>query len=207
MRAACRQGTHPDALHVERDAVRGDALVVRGLEDVVFPALVDKALPELLHLRLELVCGEDLVRQGGEGQVEVVRELAIFELRGLGEALPDLLHVSGEGCLEVGEGSGADVVSDDEEQKCARVASIFSLSITSVCWPEVTCPSAVFFPNNPRLTSNTVFSRPMFAPWYNPTWCSHKLTMSTSEDANENNADLRSKSLRRPCVQGKIRSA
>ena len=58
----------------------------------------------------------------------------------------------------------------------------------------ITHPSAVFFPKRPKLTSNTVFSKPMFAPWYRPTWCSHRLTIRTSEDARENNADLRSKS-------------
>lgn len=34
----------------------------------------------------------------------------------------------------------------------------------------------------------------MFAPWYNPTWCSQMLTIKTSETAIENKADLRSKS-------------
>ena len=45
-----------------------------------------------------------------------------------------------------------------------------------------------------KLTSNTVFKRPIFAPWYRPTWCSHKLMIRTSDEAKENKADLRSKS-------------
>lgn len=55
-----------------------------------------------------------------------------------------------------------------------------------------------WFWNNWRLTSKTVFSRPIFAPWYNPTWCSQRFKIITSLVAMENKADLRSKSWSSP---------
>ncbi|EJT79864.1 hypothetical protein GGTG_04947 [Gaeumannomyces tritici R3-111a-1] len=48
--------------------------------------------------------------------------------------------------------------------------------------------------NSCRLTPNTVLSRPMFAPWYRPTWCSQMLTMRTSLVARAKRTLLRSKS-------------
>lgn len=58
--------------------------------------------------------------------------------------------------------------------------------------------------NSCRLTSKTVFSKPMLAPWYKPTWCSQMLTIKTSLVARANRALFRSKSwsspLSRPSV-------
>src|SRR6202000_800391 len=52
--------------------------------------------------------------------------------------------------------------------------------------------------NNWRLTSKTVFSNPILAPWYNPTWCSQMLTINTSLVAKANSELLRSKSWSSP---------
>lgn len=38
-------------------------------------------------------------------------------------------------------------------------------------------------PKRPRLTSNTVLRRPMFAPLYNPIWCSLLYTVSFARDS------------------------
>ena len=70
--------TYPNILHVERDAICGNALVVRRFEEVIRIALLREAFPQALHFGLELLGNQDLVRQGGKRQVKVVREFAFL---------------------------------------------------------------------------------------------------------------------------------
>lgn len=176
-----------------RDAICGDALVVRRLEDVVLPLAIRETPSQIRDVRLELLRDEDLVRERGERHVEVVRQLGGREVVRLGNGVPDLQQVRRERRLQVLKRRLADVVADDKEQeRPLRRASPRRQHIIEQ--RRRAHPSDAFLPNRPRLTSNTVLSRLMLAPWYSPTWCSHMLTSSTSLDASENSADLRSKS-------------
>ena len=114
LRLECSQSTHPDALHVEGDAVCRDALVVRGLEDVVFFRLVNKPPSHRLDLLLEFIRRQNFMRQRGEREVKVVRELDILQLRGFRQAFPDTLQVGGQRSLQIGQRRRADVVADDK---------------------------------------------------------------------------------------------
>ena len=64
--------TDPNAIQIEPDTVRGDPLVVSGLEDEIVPLAIGKPLSQVDHGLLELFRHEHLVRQGGEREVEVV---------------------------------------------------------------------------------------------------------------------------------------
>jgi hypothetical protein len=105
----------PDALHVERDAVGRDPLVVRGLEHEARVRLVDEALAQVRDAALERVRGEDLVRQAREREVEEVFQLAVLEARRLGQPVPDLHEVRLERRGEVLQRRRADVVADHEQ--------------------------------------------------------------------------------------------
>ena len=108
--------TYPNSLHVERNTVCRDPLMIQRREDVVFPRFVVETPAELFRVALELVSGKDLVGERGKGQVKVVGQLFVLELWGLRQRFPDLLHVCRQGCLKVRERCGSDVVADDEEQ-------------------------------------------------------------------------------------------
>lgn len=64
---------YPDTLHVEIHSISGYPFVVGGLEKVAWGIAVDETFPQVLHLQLEFVRRQDLVRQRGECKVEVVR--------------------------------------------------------------------------------------------------------------------------------------
>ena len=83
--SACarRLAAYPYALHVKSHSVCGYAFVVYGLEEVVWVVLVHESAPEGLDVRLELVGQEEFVGEGGERQVEIVRQLPILQLGGL----------------------------------------------------------------------------------------------------------------------------
>jgi hypothetical protein len=109
---------YPNALHVVRNTICGNALVVRGFEDVVVRAFLGEAPAQVNDFRLKLVRNKDLMREPGERKVEIIFELAVLELFRLGEALPNLMYILGKCRLEVVKRSRADVVADNEEQKC-----------------------------------------------------------------------------------------
>jgi hypothetical protein len=117
--------TYPDVLHVERDAICGNALVVRGFEEVIRIALVREAFPQALDFGLELLGNQDLVRQGGEREVKVVREFAFLQVIWLAEGVPYSVEIGNESCLEVGQGRLADVVSNDEKEERASTVETF----------------------------------------------------------------------------------
>lgn len=119
--ACYKTPTHPDTLHVERDAVRRDALVVRGLEHVVLALAIDEPAAERPDLILEFVSGEHLVRQAGEAQVEEIREAAVLQALWLRQAVPNPVQVRLERRGEVREWRRADVVADNEEKECTLV--------------------------------------------------------------------------------------
>lgn len=107
----------PDTLHVKRDTISGNALVVDWLEEVIWAALVYETCSQLLNLIFELVRRQDFVGQGCECQVKVVGEFAILEFIGFAEPLPDTCQISSKGCFEVRKRGNPDVVSNDEEKK------------------------------------------------------------------------------------------
>ena len=97
-----------------------------------------------------------------------------------GQASPDLLHVLCESGSEVGHRGRADVVTDDEEDEGLLLGSGGTL-ISSLFrhhqgrFTQRPNRRAHFGllpslppPKSPRLTSNTVLSNPIFAPWYKP---------------------------------------
>ena len=57
--------------------------MVSRLEDEILPRSVDESLPEILDGVLELLRHENLVRESGEGEIEVVRELGVLKSLGL----------------------------------------------------------------------------------------------------------------------------
>jgi len=58
--------TYPNALHVERNTIGGNALVVSGFENVVFPSLVCKATTQPVDIGLKCVRLEKLVGESRE---------------------------------------------------------------------------------------------------------------------------------------------
>jgi hypothetical protein len=120
-----RDVTYPNVLHVERDTVCRNTLVVRGFEEVIRVALVGEALPQTQHRRLELLWNQDLVREGGEGEVEVVRELSVLQVVRLAEGIPYSVEIGHERRLKVSQGRLADVVSNDEKEEGAPTVETF----------------------------------------------------------------------------------
>lgn len=98
--------------------------MIFGLKDVALMLGVREPLPQSLDLRLEVFGLKELVRKGDESEVEEGGDDAGFEAGGLGEAIPKAVEVGGEGILEIGEGSGADVVTDDEEEEGLVLRSV-----------------------------------------------------------------------------------
>ena len=88
----------------------------------VFPRLFGEPLPQLDNFALKLVRRKDLVGEGGEGKVEVIRKLLILQLRRLRKGIPNLLHVGGQSRLEVGQRRGADEITDDEQEESSLIA-------------------------------------------------------------------------------------
>lgn len=192
--------TDPDRAHVLAHSVRWDPLVVLLEEHVVLVLAIDESASERLDIALKLLGLEELVREGHEREVEEGCDLRVLEAGRLGEAVPETVEVREERRAEVREGSRANVVADHEEEQRLVLLPATPRQLRTersgggkTYAPEI-FPFCFAERNRARFTSNTVLRRPMFAPWYSPTWCSQILTMSTSATAMENSADLRSKS-------------
>lgn len=181
---------------------------------------------QLCNFLLEFFGQQNFVRKAGVHEIEVIMDLAFFQSFGL-----SIIKVSwpfSHACQRSSSGTfdnPSQIFSKSARSVFARFSKgvaptwsrmtikikVFSflnetnlLSHKLKCGHHkcITCP--FWFWNNCRLTSNTVLSNPMFAPWYKPTWCSHMFRMITSLVAMEKRADLRSKSwsspLSRPSV-------
>lgn len=170
--------THPNRAHVLRYSVGRDPLVILGLEDIALMLRIREPLPQSLDLRLKVLGLQELMRKGDESEVEESGNDAGFETGGLGEAVPEAVEVGGQGVLEVSEGGGADVVADDEEEEGLVLGSVerrdkrFSVGRASRRWTELgathvpaTLPFSLAARKSARLTSKTVLSSPMLAPW------------------------------------------
>lgn len=71
-REGFRWSTHPYVLHVERNAVRRNTLMVRRFENIVFVGLINETFSKFSDFILKLVGREDLVRKSNEAEVKVV---------------------------------------------------------------------------------------------------------------------------------------
>lgn len=71
--------THPDTLHIERDTISRNPFVIRRFEEIVIIRLVDKASTKLCNFRFEFIPCKYLVRKSSKCQIEVIRQLTIFE--------------------------------------------------------------------------------------------------------------------------------
>lgn len=91
--------TNPDAFHVECNAICRYPFVVYWLEDIIGTGFIHETVPKVHHLLLEFLGNENLVGQGCEHQVEVIRQFPVFQLRRLTDCFPDAIHVSFEGSL------------------------------------------------------------------------------------------------------------
>ena len=91
--------------------------MISGFENVVFPGLVSKATAQPINIGLKRIGSEKFMGERGEREVEVVPQLTVLEFRRLRDGVPDPLNIGGEGSNEVLHWCGAEVISDDEEQK------------------------------------------------------------------------------------------
>lgn len=101
--------------------------MIFALEDIVIAAVVvvrvsvagldDEPFPELEHPLIKLFGLEEFVRQRDKVEVEEGFDRRLLESGGFREAVPESVQVGREGRAEVGEWSGADVVSDDEQEE------------------------------------------------------------------------------------------
>ena len=64
--------TYPDAFHIQRHTIRGNPLVISRLEHKFLVLRIGEPRPKLGYVQLEFVWREELVRQGGEREVEIV---------------------------------------------------------------------------------------------------------------------------------------
>lgn len=108
--------TYPDIRHVHSNPVRRNAFVVLRLEHIACIALVGEAFAECLNFRFEFLGNQDLMRQRGEGEIEVVGKKSILQLFRLAESIPNPVEVRDKSSLKVGKGRCSDVVSDDEQE-------------------------------------------------------------------------------------------
>jgi hypothetical protein len=174
------RSTHPNRAHVLRDSIGRNPLVIFGLEDVALVLGIREPLPQSLDLRLKVVGLQELVREGDESEVEEGGDDTGFETSGLGETIPEAVEVGGEGVLEVGERGGADVVADDEEEECLVLRPVkrtVRRNESELRWKRgrgielgaahvpATLPFSLAARKRARLTSKTVLSSPMLAPW------------------------------------------
>ena len=88
--------------------------MVRRLEHIILMARGVKAGFEDLYGIVKRLRLQDFMREGGELEIEIVRDGAGFEARWFGEGGPDVLKVFLQGFCEVGEGGCADVVAEHE---------------------------------------------------------------------------------------------
>ena len=106
----------PDPTRVDVQPIRGDALRVLGLENIVWVLGVHEPVAQLLNVGLELLWQQQLVREGCEHKVKVVGDLTVLESLGFGETVPYTIQICAECVGQVGEWGRSNVVSDDEEQ-------------------------------------------------------------------------------------------
>lgn len=57
------------------------------------------------------------MRQGSKGQVEVIRQFAVFELGRFADGIPDAIHIGFQRSLQIAERCSPNVVSDNEEEQ------------------------------------------------------------------------------------------
>jgi len=112
--------------------------VVLALEDgrrrCVLGARLGEALTELDDLRLEQLGLEELVRERDKVEVEEVVDLGALEPLGLAQTVPQAVQVGGEGRTEVGEGRGANVVADDEEEERLVLRAAREMRVSALSW-------------------------------------------------------------------------
>lgn len=109
--------TYPDTLHVECSAIGGDALVVKGFENVVFSCLVREATTQPIDIGFEYVRSEEFMGESREREIEVISQSTIPEFRWLRDSVPNSLHIRGESNDKVLHRSGAKVIANDEKQE------------------------------------------------------------------------------------------
>ena len=114
---------YPIALHIIRDTVRGHALVINLLEKITSLILVHESRPKLSNVRFKLFRLEDLMRKGGEGQVEEIRQLTVLEFRRFIQTFPYPLKICRESGLQVCQGCRTNVIANDEEKECTTVCT------------------------------------------------------------------------------------
>ena len=123
--------THPDTLHIECNTISGNAFVVSGFENIIFPSLVCETTTQPVDVGLECVGSEKFVGESREREVEVVSQTTIPEFRGLRNGVPNPLHVCGECSDEVLHWSGTKVITDDEKQEDLLIRPEYFHQLTS----------------------------------------------------------------------------
>ena len=121
--------------------------MVLALEDIVIAAVVvvrvsvagldDEPFPEFEHLFIKLFGLEEFVRQRDKVEVEEGFDRRLFESGGFREAVPESVQVGREGRAEVGEWSGADVVSDDEQEERLVLRAVCEVGSVADGWPAI----------------------------------------------------------------------
>ena len=172
----------PDTRGIHGETVGRDPSVVFGKEYAADEFLVlgravagREAGPKSVNFGKELLGLEDLVRERGKGKVKVVVDLRVLESGGLGDGGPQFAEVLNQSVAKILERCVSDMITDDEEEERSSLRSgrgergrqYKPVSRRSDKGREET--HCLSFRNSCRLTSKTVFSSPMFAPWYRPT--------------------------------------
>jgi hypothetical protein len=94
--------------------------MINRLKHIVLTLRINKTASELDNVFLKFARGEDFMWQRSEREVKVVIQPLAGQLGRLGYWFPDPWKVGREGWLQVGEGGGADVIADYEEEEGAR---------------------------------------------------------------------------------------
>jgi hypothetical protein len=72
--------TNPNSVQIESYSISGNPLMISGTEDEILPIPIGEPFPQLYDSFLEFLRHQNLMRQGGEGEVKVVREFRMRQM-------------------------------------------------------------------------------------------------------------------------------